>query len=339
MKRRKQTVAIISAIIGIILLILDPKTAASGVKAGMDSCINVIIPSVFPFFLLTGYLNHALMGSSIPGLSVLSGSLQIPKGGDSLLLLGLIGGYPVGAQLIAQSFQNKQLSKRTSDILLGYCSNAGPAFIFGVTGLLFTSPWIPFLLWMIHIFSALLTGYLLPRPEQKSVTLSHSPHTGIVAALRNSVLVCVSVCSWVVTFKLLLEYLHKYLISVISPVGMLLLSGILELSNGCLALSSLECEAWRFILCSTYLAFGGLCVTMQTVSVTHGSGSGLYLSGKIIQTAISFLLSVILAIFIFRTCSYNLPWIITACTICILCIIAASVCAKKRCGNYSENHV
>jgi hypothetical protein len=66
-----------------------------------------------------------------------------------------------------------------------------------------------------------------------------------------------------------------------------MLWGILELTNGCIHLGTLEDPELRFAVCAVLLSFGGLCVTMQTVSVTGKLGSGLYFPGKILQTCIT----------------------------------------------------
>ena len=75
------------------------------------------------------------------------------------------------------------------------------------------------------------------------------------------------------------------------------IAGILELSNGCILLTQIHSEAVRFILCSGFLSFGGICVLMQTASVTDSLGLGLYIPGKIIQTAIS-ILTASIAVFV-----------------------------------------
>ena len=67
--------------------------------------------------------------------------------------------------------------------------------------------------------------------------------------------------------------------------------GLLELSNGCCELLSVSDVALRFVICSGLLSFGGLCVTMQTVSVTPGLSLRDYFLGKLLQTAFSVLLA------------------------------------------------
>ena len=63
--------------------------------------------------------------------------------------------------------------------------------------------------------------------------------------------------------------------------------GVLELANGCCALEQITDVNLRFAICSGMLAFGGICVTMQTVSVTGGLSLKQYFLGKMIQTAFS----------------------------------------------------
>ena len=51
----------------------------------------------------------------------------------------------------------------------------------------------------------------------------------------------------------------------------------------------------RFCICSGILAFGGLCVTMQTVSVTAGLSLKPYFWGKLLQTLFSLALAALIA--------------------------------------------
>ena len=61
----------------------------------------------------------------------------LPPQGASALVLGMLSGYPVGAQTAASLYASGQLTKEETERLLGFCSNAGPAFIFGMVGGLF----------------------------------------------------------------------------------------------------------------------------------------------------------------------------------------------------------
>ena len=70
-----------------------------------------------------------------------------------------------------------------------------------------------------------------------------------------------------------------------------MITGLLELANGCCSLSSIDSVSVRFVLCSGMLAFGGVCVTMQTISVVNGLSVKYYFVGKGLQTVFSLLLA------------------------------------------------
>ena len=82
-------------------LVLAPDQAIAGAKDGLTLCFNVIVPSLFPFFVLSSlvvdlglaaYLGRAMERLMRPLFRV-SGSCA------AAIALGFIGGYPVGGQL------------------------------------------------------------------------------------------------------------------------------------------------------------------------------------------------------------------------------------------------
>ena len=111
--------------------------------------------------------------------------------------------------------------------------------------------------------------------------------------MQESVRIMASVCGWVVLFRVIITFLDRWFLWLLDKEWFVLLSGILELANGCLNLNMMDCEGMRLILASVFLGFGGICVAMQTVSVTARAGldTGLYFPGKILQAVISALLA------------------------------------------------
>ena len=162
MNKKSRVLQITLSVVILIVFIIDPNTASSGVAEGIDMCLKVIIPSLFPFFVVSTYLNAILFGYPIPAIQCIAKLLQIPIGGESILLLGLIGGYPVGAKLIADLYYTNKIDKQTAHILLGYCNNAGPAFIFGIAGAAFASL-------VTQIFTSIILPYCVKplRPNAK----------------------------------------------------------------------------------------------------------------------------------------------------------------------------
>ena len=98
-----------------LVLILDGQTAMAGAAEGLALCMKTLIPSLFPFFLLSAMLTSSLSGGG-------------------LLLTGLLGGYPLGAANAARAYRARQLDRAEAERMAVLCNCAGPSFLFGVVG-------------------------------------------------------------------------------------------------------------------------------------------------------------------------------------------------------------
>ena len=319
-----------------LLLIMGSKTAAAGIAEGINQCIQVIIPSLFPFFFVSCWFNGKLHGVSLPLLRPVGRLLSLPNGAESILLIGLLGGYPVGAKAVKDAYDSSAISKKTADILLGYCNNAGPAFIFGICHILFSSVWIPWIVWSLQIASAIITGILLPKPTEMKSFHHHSSDDTLTSVLQKSISITAMVCGWIVLFRALLYAIdHVEYIRIYIPI----LAGLLELSNGAIMLKNIVSPALRFILLSVFLCAGGLCVFLQTHSTVSSIGTGLYLPGKCIQTAISILISIPIACLSFHEFPFSIPILVTLICVCIWLIHRMRVKCRKTYGNYEYDRV
>ena len=279
----------IGACIGMLVLILDGKTALAGAQDGVQLCLITIIPSLFPFFVLSILLNSTLSGFHLPFLRKIGQLCGIPSGAEPLLISGFLGGYPVGAQGISEAYKAGQLSMQTAQRMLAFCNNAGPAFLFGMVASFFPENWMVWVLWAIHISGALFTAIILPSSLADSCTLSPQKVLSPNQIMGRAISAIGTVCGWVIVFRIVVEFLQRWVLFLLPVTLQVAITGMLELSNGCCQLSLIENMNMRFVLCSGMLALGGLCVTMQTMSVSKGISMRYYLLGKFIQTGFSLL--------------------------------------------------
>lgn len=291
MSHKRKIVSGVLLCTAMLILILDAKTALTGARDGISLCLYTVVPALFPFFILSLMLSSRLLGKSIRPLHPVSKLCGIPIGAESLLLLGLLGGYPVGAQCIFQAYENKQLDRTTAHRLLGFCSNAGPAFIFGMVSSLFSSPYTVWFLWLIHIVSAVLVGIILPGKTGYSCKIASEKPLNIQQSVQKSIRILAGVCGWVIIFRVILAFMNSWFLWLLPQEIQVFLIGLTELSNGCVALRSLPSEGIRFVFSACMLGMGGICVGMQTVSVTKHLGPGAYFPGKLLQGVISFILA------------------------------------------------
>lgn len=291
MNLRKKITGICAGI-AMMILIMDGETALSGASAGMDLCLKTVIPSLFPFLFLSALLTNALWCGQAPWVEKIGRKLGIPAGAESILISAMLGGYPAGAQAIGTAFQAKSLEKEDAHHLLTFCSNAGPAFLFGMTAAMFPEKTAVWALWVIQILSAALTavtGRHLPvHPAALSVETPSSSDL-LIRTLR----IMAAICGWVLLFRMVSVFLKKWILFLFPMEVQVLITGLLELSNGCCSLILIDDVSLRFVICSGILSFGGLCVTMQTLSVIGGLSPKPYLTGKLRQTCFSVILSVL----------------------------------------------
>lgn len=292
MKLRKILPGLFAAA-GMVVLILDSRTALMGASEGVALCLKTVIPSLFPFFILSGILSGSLIGLEFPILRPIGQVLGMPNGSEMLLVSGFLGGYPVGAKAVRDAWAEGNMQKEDAERLLSFCNNAGPAFLFGMTASMFSSPGAAWALWGIHIASALAAGWLLRREPSGPARPAAEKDSSIPQAMTNALKACAQVCGWVIAFRILCCFLDRWILWVLPAWAKTAVTGLLELANGCLSLGNLASEQVRFLLCSGMLSIGGFSILMQTMSVTRGLRLRCYIKGKLVQTLFSILLAMI----------------------------------------------
>lgn len=273
------------AVLGLTILILDAQTAMHAARDAIQLCISVIIPSLFPFFVLVNLLSDTMLGGKFRWLSTLERWMHLPSGSGSLYLVGLLGGYPTGAKLVHSAWKEGALDRGNAQRMLAFCSNAGPAFLFGIVGPMFSNIQTVWAIWGIHILSSFGVGCIYnPQTSLCSASVTTSRYS-INDAVKKSVSVMGYVCGWILLFRILAGFLNRWFLWLLPSEIQVLLISILELANGCTCMNLIDNEGLRMIIASAAINFGGICVWMQTASITTGLDIRDYLKGKLLQTA------------------------------------------------------
>ena len=288
MKERCKIPKAILAALSMGILILDNQFAIHAVADGLQLCLQTVIPALFPFFVFS-----AILVSSLPTLpKPLLRFFKVSPAGGSILLTGLLGGYPVGAKSISEAYEQGYISKAEAERLLPICNQCGPAFLFGLTVQLFQDVRSCFVLWIIQIISVLLLTHLIPFDLATQERLPAVKPVGWSEALHRSIRSLATVCGWIILFRLLIQFLNRWFLWMLPLPYQILLSGILELTNGVTDLHRIGDESIRFLFCVGTMSFGGVCVTMQSISVIHAAlNRSQYFPGKVLQAGIAIILT------------------------------------------------
>ena len=304
-------------------LMLYPQDSMSAAREGLKLCYNVIIPSLFPFFVLSalvvdlglaGYIGRALEGLMRP-------LFNVPGACASAFVLGFVGGYPVGARTALSLYQKWMCTKTEAERLLSFCNNSGPAFILGVVGAgVFASSRVGVLLSLAHAAASICVGlfFRFYRRGKKGREARVSPKfeaerftTAFTGAVKNSFLSTLNICAFVVFFTVVIRLLFlsgalpalaRLLGVLLSPLGFTqewaerLLTGAIELSSGVWTLSGAGGMAGRMSMAAFMLGWAGLSVHCQVLSFLGGSGLSVrtYIAGKFLHGGLAALFTALL---------------------------------------------
>lgn len=328
MKNKQHILKVILLVLSFLFLILDSQTVILGVKEGLELCIRSVFPSLFPFVLISNAL-ITVFSASPPANHPPSNPLRQHL---TLLLTGFLGGYPVGANGAVQAYRNRQLNRHEAQRMMIICNNPGPAFIFGIAAQNFHQPWVPWLLWGTHIVSSVIISWLYPsNPSAKHNDHPHSPSHKL-PVLTQGIFSMAHICGWVMVFRSIIQILQKWCLWMLPREIQIIICGLLEMTNGCIQLNSIDCMGLRLSLCALFLSFGGLCTVIQTRSITEEIGCHGYLTAKIFQGGFSFLLMYFLQhFFLPADRQYHISAILFS--IIVLCLVFLALLMRKKKNN------
>ena len=321
-KEMKNKIAVICSLGTLAALIFSSAAVLDSCKAALMLCAELIIPSLFPFVVVSIILNRLglpgfIARASAPAARLLFG---VSGAGSSALIMGLMGGYPLGAAYIADMHESGAIDTDEAEQLLGFCNNSGPAFIIGAVGAgVFSSAKVGIFLYLVHISAAILTGIILKsRRVTSSAAKPAAPSPlpfslALPEAVKQAVTAIINVCGFVVCFSVFVGLLDAHgVFSVL--VGFIsartgfelhwvraLLMGILELGSGVGAMRGLYALPINLALAAFILGWGGLSVHFQTLALLAGSNikGALHFAGRLISASIACVLAYFIGLIIF----------------------------------------
>jgi len=273
-----------------IAVLFHSEESVAGAASGISYALSVLIPSLFPFMILSSAFSQTVKNKS-PFL---------------IFLLSVLGGYPVAAKCL----ENDDLSKNNASILIYTCVNPGISFMTVIVsktllqnsllGLLVT------LSVYISSFILFLVSYFIYKP---SIISKNDGSFDLVECVSSSTKSIISMSFFVIAFSALeylifsfgigdilyffFEHLNLSRESVLS-----ILSGSLEISSGITNAVTSGCNLW--IICAL-LSFGGICVSFQIFSIIKDKESiskAKYYFYRVIHVVLSCIILSILRLFI-----------------------------------------
>ena len=283
-------------LLGTLSLLLRSSAAASGAGEGIALCIRSVIPSLFPFFVVSSAAVSMGYAEKISGraegfmekLFCLPGACALP------LTLSLISGSPAGVRSVGEMYRRGEIEKSHAERLLGFCNNCSPGFIIGMVGAgILGSVSAGIYLYAIHILSSLAFGaisalFCKDAPIRKGNRTHEKrkppePAAAFTDAVTSSWGAVLSVCAFVVFFSVVTALLKdlgapQLCADCLSRTFgfdrgavLSLFTGFFEMTAGVSSISGGDLRL-RLILCSLILGWSGLSSLCQAAAVAESAG-------------------------------------------------------------------
>ncbi len=268
----------------ITLTIILPEIALQGAKKGLIICGNVIIPSLFPFMVCVLMLMKL---NFVPKITLISRIFRHTDDMFYVMILSMLGGYPVGARLIEELYNNNKIDKKTAHLMQMYCVNAGPAFITIAVGCgVFSSKKIGYVLLISHLAASFLIALALSKFTHRNTELINTSKLQNLTLAENFVVSTSEAAASVIgicTYVILFSFINSYLVCFSTDLP--ILKYVVYLTEVTTSVTITK----NIILVSFLLGFSGISIWCQIIGFSKNSGVNypLFIVGRLAHGLIS----------------------------------------------------
>lgn len=262
-------------------LLRNSDIAIGYMRYGLKLCFETVIPSLFPFMVLSGLFVEfggaqvigALLAKPIGALLGISGA------GVCAPIMGALCGFPIGATTACRLYENGQISQNEFERLLTFSNNPSSAFLVSAVGsALWSCRRFGVVLYVIQLLASLLIGVFLrifyPLNLEKKEFSDSLPErkvkgvrifTRSVSDAANSML---TVCAFVVFFASVVGALTNMLEGLgVNQISKSLIFGFFEMSGAVSLVARISSVETGLILTALCVGWSGLSVHFQVMSM------------------------------------------------------------------------
>lgn len=315
LKRKVTYVSTFGLLLLFLLMLVSPTEVFIGAKNGLLLWFQTILPTLLPFVIMSNVMiktNTLYYISKIFG-PVLKPFFQTTSAGVFVIIIGFLCGYPLGAKVIGQLYDNNGLNQEEAEYLLSFCNNVSPIFLINYLVIhSFHRVELIFPVLFIMIGSPVLCSFLFRigkvcTTNTRISSLSNSPlsirrPTPFTLHLFNQCMMdgfemMVYLGGYMMTFSILVTLLHNDTFTWFTPW----ILPFLEVTNGISYIQTLPLTFEQQLVFSLAItSFGGICAILQTQMVLAKTNLSIrvYTIKKLVTMLVTSLLTVLYLLFI-----------------------------------------
>lgn len=298
---------IISPALIAIAIIAFPEKYTDCCLRGFSTWATCILPSLFPFMIITLYYTKTgILQKSTKFTRKIADFLHLPNSALPCIIMSAFSGYPAGSRIIKEFYDAGAINANTAQTLSVICSSPSPIFAIASVGYKFFGDKILGIkIYFAHVLSCIIIAIILFMKTDnptKNCLITPKKSKNLLYEVFYNATISVAVSGGFIAFFFCLAQIIKDFY-ILYPLELLLspflgqsissafLTGIIEITNGCLALSSLS-SPLSPPLCAFIITFGGTCVLAQQLCYLTPCKikTRKFIIQKLLQSCIAFLL-------------------------------------------------
>lgn len=268
------------------------------VMASLMIWANVIVPSVFPYLIISQYISNSCSIQKLP-LGIISLIFGIKKCSIKAVLCSAFCGYPSGAVCARNLYERGEIDINEAQRIICYTNNAGPLFLISAVGTsLLGSTKDGVAIYLIQLISSFLYGILIR--EKTNLCSEKMRQTNLqkgdfCSYVKNGINICVNICGFMVASYVMICVMTIFIGNVFNSFYInTLIKCFFEITAGINKLSMLDIKSLKFALICGAVSWSGFSVIMQIKSVAGNIINIKKLCGaKFIQAVFSLILGLI----------------------------------------------
>lgn len=267
----------------LLLIVKNSDLAIKYMSTGLALCIKTVIPSLFPFMVISDMIVSSGTAEFIGRIlrAPMRFLFGVSGAGGCSVILGILCGFPIGAKSAVSMYDSGKISKKELERLLTFSNNPSSAFIISAVGLsLFGSRSIGILLYAAILTSAFLIGiaqnilFRKAKIYDKSLISTSVPSRqknfvgDFTGAVSDSAFGILKICAFVLFFTTLMGVFSESMASAELPQSIrALFFGFFELTGG-MSEAALISSAKQGILIAAFIGgWSGISVHFQIMSL------------------------------------------------------------------------
>ena len=267
-RRIKNAIVMVSFFFCVFVLISYGNDAKNSIIYGIKLSAFSVIPSIFPFFILSDFLVGFYKDIESALSKIFNKTFKISISAYPTFIIGNLCGFPLGVKYASQLYINRRITKSECEKLCVMTNNPSLAFVIsGVGAGMRGSVKEGFILYILTLLSSFIIGFFT---KSASINFEYSKDNSeqtfdFSLTVKNAIYSSLNVSANIIFFSALLGLF--YAITRNAALTMLI-SPFFEIGNAAMLISGSNVlpRAVSFSLTAFSLGFSGLSVFMQATS-------------------------------------------------------------------------